>query len=196
MSPVRKTTGVLAGFAIAASLVLTGCGTGRNAETSRNYDAAVGSNDRGGEVEVHNALFVANDNQTATLSTRLLNTTDEVNKLTGVTVTGEQNQPLKVTLNGPLTLTPGQLAEVGDDGEVFLDASDVVPGYFVTITFEFADSASIAMDVPVVERTDIYSTVADGTAADQLADATKKLAEETAKQGDALAEQQDATATE
>ena len=65
-----------------SALALAGCtATGVDAQTNQQYQPGVGANLRTGEMHLYNALAVDNGNGSATLSTVVLNTTDETQKL-------------------------------------------------------------------------------------------------------------------
>ena len=161
MSSVRPRRSALAAFVLAAGLIATGCGTGAGAQTAQVYDAAAGSNSRGGDVEVHNALFVDNEDDTATLSAALLNKGDANDTLTGVTVANSDGEPVETTLAEPIELEPDALYAAGKTAEVLLSGTNFEAGNFLTVTFTFTGAAEIAIDVPVVVRNEMYDNIAE-----------------------------------
>lgn len=163
MSSVRPHR-ALAALLCAAGLILTGCGTGFDAQTTQMYDAAAGSNARGGEVEVHNALFVANDNKTATMSATFLNKSKSRAILTGINVADESGRQIESTFAEPVALIPDELYVSGEQADAMITGTFKV-GQFVTVTFGFEGAASISMDVPVVDRNGVYEGIATETAA-------------------------------
>ena len=138
---------------------LTGCGTGFGAETNKQYDAAVGSNHRGGAVDVLNALFVDNADGTATLSAALLNKDASGHILRSVSITGADRTPLAFTMTAPHELSPQTIYSPGKDGDIIMTGSFPAGG-FVKITFTFEDVAAVTVDAPVVTRTAMYDPVA------------------------------------
>lgn len=161
MSSVRPRRSALATFVLAAGLIVTGCGTGAGAQTAQVYDAAAGSNSRGGDVEVHNALFVDNANETATLSAALLNKSEASETLTGVAVLNSDGEPVETTLSEPIELKPDTLYAAGKIAEVLVSGTNFEAGNFLTVTFTFSDAAEIAIDVPVVVRNEMYDNIAE-----------------------------------
>lgn len=183
MSSVRPRRSALAAFVFAAGLILTGCGTGLDAQTAQAYDAAVGSNSRGGEVEVHNALFVDNKNDTATLSAAFLNKDTADDTLTGVTVVNGDGETIEAKLAEPIPLKPDTLYASGKTADVLLSGSNFAAGDFLTVTFTFTDAAEISIDVPVVVRNEMYDNIAEGPVTPPDAETPEKaLTEETETQ--------------
>lgn len=150
----------LAALVCAAGLVLTGCGTGFDAQTTQKYDAAVGSNARGGDVEVHNGLFVDNDGKTATMSASFLNKSEQEVTLTGIEVADESGKPISSTFAEPVVLKPQILYISGKTPDAMLTGT-FRAGQFVTITFAFDGAGSVSLDVPVVKRNDDYTEIAE-----------------------------------
>lgn len=154
---LRRTTA----FAASAMtlLALTGCGTGFNAQTSQPYDAAVGSNLRGGKIEVLNALFVDNADGTATFSAGLLNKDTSGHRLNSVSATNDAGSPISSTLAAPYELKTQTLYSPGKDGDILLTGKFPAGG-FVKITLDFEDAAPVTINAPVVTRTAVYDSVA------------------------------------
>lgn len=164
MSSVRLRRTSAAAVAVTAMFALTGCGTGFGAQTNQPYDAAVGSNQRGGEVEVLNALFVDNADGTATFSAVLLNKDTNAHLLTSVTTTTGDGTAIASTLVAPHELTPQTPYSPGKDGDIIMTGSFPAGG-FVKITFTFEGVAALTIDAPVVSRTSMYDSVAKVSAA-------------------------------
>lgn len=151
-----------AAFAVSATtlLALTGCGTSFSAQTSQPYDAAVGSNLRGGEVEVLNALFVDNGDGTATFSAGLLNKDTTAHLLKAATATTDAGSPIASTLATPRELKSQTLYSPGKDGDIILTGKFPAGG-FVKITLDLEDVAPVTINAPVVTRTAMYNSVAE-----------------------------------
>ncbi|MDO9379593.1 MAG: hypothetical protein Q7T56_12160 [Nocardioidaceae bacterium] len=151
------------GAAVAAAAVLaltvSGCATGFNAETNREYTAAVGTNQREGDVDVLNALYVENVGGTATLSTVLVDKIGEPDTLTGITVATAGGDELTATLDAPIDVEPGVSTRLGDEPEVVI-SGDFVAGQFLRTTLTFENAGEVVLRAPVVERTEEYSEVA------------------------------------
>ncbi|MGI8676395.1 MAG: hypothetical protein ACR2JT_05610 [Nocardioidaceae bacterium] len=148
---------------------LAGCGTGFGAQTVQVYDAGAGVNARGGGVDVLNALIVANEDGTGTLSVSLLAKFGDGDELTTVDASDGPDQPIEVTQSvQPLPICSTRLTIVGPDAAVTF-SGDFVDGQTVTLALTFADAAPVTMQVPVVARgdTDIYDSVAETPGADE-----------------------------
>ncbi|MFY0406703.1 hypothetical protein [Solicola sp. PLA-1-18] len=156
-----KTLTSYRGAAVAAAAVLaltvSGCATGFNAETNREYAPAVGTNAREDDISVLNALFVTNPDQTATLSTVLLDSAGD-DTLTGVEVTSDDGQ-VDATIEEPIQLERGVSFSVGEEPNVVIEGS-FIPGQFLRTTLTFADAGEISFRAIVVERTAEYREVA------------------------------------
>jgi hypothetical protein len=148
---------VVAGAGLLAAGTLAGCGTGTDAQTNEIYNPAVGVNARSADVNVLNLLVVADPDGSGTVSTALVNQSTEPDQLTAVTASNE-GQELTVDAQGlPLDLEAGRLTTLETASPVFVQ--DVAPGYFLTLSLTFANSEPVQIDVPVVERTDMYASV-------------------------------------
>lgn len=144
-----------------ALLGLSACGTSFNAQTNQPYQAGIGADDRSTEIQMLGTLLVENFNGTATLSTSLINTTDEVVNLEGITVTNAEGSELEITEpdSTQLELPVGQSAKLGtEDGKVFF-VGDVEPGLYYTVTFRFDGGAEQKLRVPSVARNSVYAEV-------------------------------------
>lgn len=143
-----------------AVLALSACGTGFDAQTNRVYTAGVGSNHRGDTVDILNALFVENADETATLSAGLLALEPGGDAVTGVEVTTQDGQSIESSLDEPISLAFDELHLTGEEAEVVVRGANFLAGDFVQVELAFETSAPISIDVPVVARDDAYDEVA------------------------------------
>ncbi len=147
--------------------VLSGCGTGMDAQTNAIYDPGDGVNERGGGVDVLNALLVANPDGTGTVSTALLNSSEEADELTAVTASVD-GEKLRIDGDGlPVALPPSPIDPLNLEDEAVLYVQDVEAGYFITLTMTFQQAEPVDIDIPVVDRgdepsNDMYSSVPTG----------------------------------
>ncbi len=158
MSSVRRR--LAATIAATALLALGACGF--EAQTNQRYQAAVGANLHG-DMDVLNALLVANDDGSATVSAGFVNNTDADQALSSVSVTTLDGQELPVRgLKILLPLPQDRLASVGlaSDAGGFRVMSGAETGYYVRVTFSFTDSAPVTIEAPVVTRTAEYEAIA------------------------------------
>lgn len=141
--------------AIAALLlapVLAACGF--NEQTDQVYQAAVGVNDRSGEVDILNALIVSGVNGSGTFAGTLVNK-DQANDDTLDSVTGPDVTAPEVSVDIPAA----GVAPLAKTGDVTLKGSSIKPGSFVELTLSFASGQSTTIKVPVVAATGDYSDV-------------------------------------
>ncbi len=157
MSSVRRR--LAATFATTALLALSACGF--DAQTNQQYQAAVGANLHG-DVDVLNALLVANEDGSATISAGFVNNTDSEQALSSVTATTLTGEELPVRgLRLLLPLPDDKLATLGyaSDAGGFRVTEGAEAGYYVKVTFSFTDSAAVTIEAPVVPRTAEYDKV-------------------------------------
>ncbi len=155
----RRLTGVMV-----ALLLATACGAGFDAQTQQVYDPADGVTVRTGEVYVLNALFVANDDSTATLSVSLLDKFGDGDQLVGVAVSTNEGEPIDVRQEvESLELCAGQLIVLGPSAAVTISGSLFTPGDTVDLAMTFRDAEPVRTQVPVVARGEstTYDSVAE-----------------------------------
>lgn len=161
MSSVRRR--LAATFAATTLLALSACGF--EAQTNQQYQAAVGANEHG-DVDILNALLVANEDGSATVSAGFVNNTGDEQGLSNVTVTTLDGKELPVRgLRSLLPLADSRLATLGgaSDAGGFTVTEGAEAGYYVKATFSFTDSAPVTIEIPVVARTAEYDKVTGGT---------------------------------
>lgn len=131
---------------LVAIAVLTACGF--NYPTDRISNLTVGTDYRDGNVSVLNTVVVSTAGNGGTLIATLVNNTNQVQQLTGVTGTGAVTQ-VDVT---PLTIRPNGLVNLADQGGYAVSGTFAL-GDVVDLTFAFSDGTTAAMEVPVVAAT-------------------------------------------
>jgi hypothetical protein len=140
-------------------LALSGCiGTGDDAQTNAQYQAGVGSNLRTGQVQLYNALAVDNGDGTATLSTVIVNTTDQPQKLDAVAARNG-GEAVEVE-TAPAIIGAGDSFNTGPAATAVLMGDAVTEGEYVALTLTFDRAGDVTIDVPVVTRTEMYQDVA------------------------------------
>jgi len=171
-SKLRWSGLLAAGCAVAA---ISGCAdTGSDAQTNAVYDAGIGSNARGGGVDVLNALIVDNGDGTGTVSATLLlnpgdfDDDDEAPSsvtLDDLTITTLGDEAVDSTLADEVVLEPDQPLKLGDEAIATVSDDNVAAGDMVTAIFSFdAAVAPVELDIPVVVRTEMYEEVAEAPA--------------------------------
>ena len=146
----------------ATAVALAGCsGTGIDAQTNQQYQAGVGANLRTGQMQLFNTLAVDNGDGTATLSTVIVNTTDETQKLEAVNATvTDSGEPVDFEA-APAIIGPGDSFNTGPAATVMLTGGVVEAGDYVTLTLAFDRAGEVTIEAPVVTRTEMYSEVAN-----------------------------------
>jgi hypothetical protein len=145
----------------ATAIALAGCsGTGVGAQTNQQYQAGVGANLRTGEVQLYNALAVENNDGTATLSTVIVNTSEETQKLDAASATTSDGTRVDSQI-APAIVGPGDSFNTGPAATVVFRGGDLKAGDYVTLTLAFDKAGDVTIDLPVVTRTEMYSEVAE-----------------------------------
>jgi hypothetical protein len=130
--------------------LLAACGPNFGAQTDQIYTPAEGVNERDGDVDVLNALIVAEEDGSGRLIAGLANSTDEEVELTAVT--GDGNDVQFGTDGGEAAVPPGGFLQLADDESALISATgaDVVVGEFVRLTMSFSSGEEVDLNVPVV----------------------------------------------
>lgn len=139
----------LLALALAVPL-LAACSVNFGAQTDQVYTPAAGVNNRDYDVNVLNALIVAEENGTGRLIAGLASRTDEEVELTGVA--GEGNDVQFGTDGGDAVVPPGGFLQLADEGSALVSATgeDVVIGDFLRLTMSFSNGDEVSLNVPVL----------------------------------------------
>ena len=165
MTPRRVRRLAAPAVLVVATVALSGCGAGNEVQTNQQYQAAIGANLRTGEVQLFNALAVDNGDGTATVSTVIVNTTDQDQKLGSATATTLDGTTVPVE-SATATVPANGTFNTGTDATVVLKSKDVKAGGYVELTLSFDGAGDVRIEAPVVARTDMYSGVAEKATAD------------------------------
>jgi hypothetical protein len=157
-SPGRSRARQLLALTLAAPL-LTACAVNFGAQTDQVYTPAVGVNNRDNDVDVLNALIVAEENGTGRLIAGLSNSTREEVELTGVAGDGSDVQ--FGTDGGDGAVPPRGFLQLADEGAALVSATgeDVVIGEFVRLTMSFSNGDQVGLNVPVVTPGEDFAEV-------------------------------------
>jgi hypothetical protein len=155
-----------AAAAAAALLVLTGCATGKSAETSQPYNPSDGRNvnipeDAGFDdpyMAVRNALVVS-DGGAASITVTLVNNGAETDVLTEARI-GEQTAAF---VGGPVEIAPDQKVAIGGGSEriALVQEGGVEPGDWTELTLTFTNAGSTTLDVLVISSDDEYAALGE-----------------------------------
>lgn len=149
MSTLRRRVALAALLLLVPTLAACGFGD----QTDQVYQAAVGVNDRTGQVWVLNGLIVSDTDGSGTFAGSLTNQDSKSAKL--VSVTGAQGT-VAISIPG------NSLVNLGTTGLLRLKDPAITPGAFVPLTFEFSNGQISKVSVPVVNHSGDYSNVSVG----------------------------------
>ena len=151
--------------ALTLAATLTSCGF--DYATDRVYTPAAGINDRDAEVDVLNAVVVADhEGEGAFVASLANNRTDEAVTLESLAGSGETTLTADVT---PVEVAAGQLVNLATDGGIPVEG-DFGPGDVVTVTVEFDDGESTELSVPVVPPCNEFEGLAPSTSTGSSSD--------------------------
>jgi hypothetical protein len=151
LRPVRRRIAVLA---VVLLVPLLGACT---YQTNEVYQAAVGSNNRSGTVDILGAVIVSGTDGSGTFVTSLVNKDLEKSaKLTSVT--GPSGVEVQVTKQ--VEVEPDGIANFAELGAVSVKGESVKAGSWIRLTLEFDSGQKTTINTPVVNRDEEYSEVA------------------------------------
>jgi hypothetical protein len=133
---------------------LTGCGSGRTAETRMIKQVTDGVEGQSNEIRVRNLLIVKNELSEGILVGTLVNWSDEVDAITGISInnlsTTVSSSRLELPKNKPVIFA-GESANADAAAVITQSIGQRIP---VIITFEKA--APITLDALIVENVEWY----------------------------------------
>lgn len=193
MSSVRTRRTAAASLTLVAALGLSACGTGFDTAVNQQYQAAVGADNREGDVEILNALVVADEGplepaeqvevseaegeaeeteapereaaEAGTVAASLVNNGDDDVVLTSITAGSVDGEQVEVTGRGRVSVPKGQLVRLGVDARTLFAVSPVDAGRYVELTFTFDDGSTVVVNTPTVARgdQDVYTSIVEST---------------------------------
>ena len=139
---------------IVVAATLTGCGSGRTAETRMIKQVTDGVEGQSDEIRVRNLLIVKNELSEGILVGTLVNWSDEVDAITGISInnlpTTVSSSRLELRKNKPVIFA-GESANADAAAVITQSIGQRIP---VIITFEKA--APITLDALIVENVEWY----------------------------------------
>ena len=139
---------------IVVAATLTGCGSGRTAETRMIKQVTDGVEGQSNEIRVRNLLIVKNELSEGILVGTLVNWSDEVDAITGISInnlpTKVSSSRLELRKNKPVIFA-GESANADAAAVITQSIGQRIP---VIITFEKA--APITLDALIVENVEWY----------------------------------------
>jgi hypothetical protein len=145
---VRRSTAKASVVVTAAVLALGLSSCGFGAPTDQLYNPPVGVNEISGNIDVLNAVIVSDGGGTGTLVATLVNNDPrQADSLTNISGAGADQ--VEVEPPSSTDIDAAGLLSLSDIGGATVSGDAVKPGYMVSLTFSFAHSESVEVDVPV-----------------------------------------------
>ena len=135
---------------------LTGCGSGRTAETRMIKQVTDGVEGQSNEVRLRNVLIVKDEMAQGILIGTLVNWSDEADALTGITI----NDQVVTLSSGSFELVknkPVIFAGPSANADGFIPQITNAVGERVDITFSFAKASPVKLNALIVQNDGIYS---------------------------------------
>ena len=135
---------------------LTGCGSGRSAETRMIKQVTDGVEGQSNEVRLRNVLIVKDEMAQGILIGTLVNWSDEADALTGITI----NDQVVTLSSGSFELVknkPVIFAGPSANADGFIPQITNAVGERVDITFSFAKASPVKLNALIVQNDGIYS---------------------------------------
>lgn len=135
-----------------ATPLLAACSVNFGAQTDQVYTPAQGVNDRSTDIDVLNALVVAESDGSGRLIAGLASQADEDVELTGVTGEGEDAEVQFGSDGGEAVVPAGGFLQLADEGSAVISATGegVEVGDYVRLTMSFSNGDEVSVNVPVV----------------------------------------------
>ncbi|MFI5712727.1 hypothetical protein [Kribbella sp. NPDC051620] len=159
---VRRTA--LAGATVALSVAVAACGASFDAQTSKPYQAAEGTNAQSGGIAVRNLLVLASEDGKGELHGAFVNTGQSDDKLVSIAAAAADAQNTSTEQTGSVTFTGlketdlkvGQSYTIPPAGGTPVTVTGGKPGQMLKVTITFAEAGPLTTSVPVL-TTDHYS---------------------------------------
>ena len=133
---------------------LTGCGSGRTAETRMIKQVTDGVEAQSNEIRLRNILIVKNENSEGILVGTLVNWSDTSDAITGITIGGmaaTQSAPRYELLKNKPIIFAGESA----NADAFTTLTQIA-GERVPIIFTFEKASPVTLDALIVENLEWY----------------------------------------
>ena len=133
---------------------LTACGSGRTAETRMIKQVTDGVEGQSNEIRLRNVLIVKNENSDGVLVGTLVNWSDEIDAITGITINGvavTQSAPRYELARNKPVIFAGEAANADAFTPLTQGAGQRVP-----IVFTFEKASPVTLDALIVENLEWY----------------------------------------
>ena len=149
---VRRSTAKASVVVTAAVLALglSSCGRGFDSPTDQVYNPPIGVNEQSGTVDVLNAVIVTDGETTGSgtlVATLVNNDQEQDDSLTNIA--GAGSDQVQVSPPSDTSIDAGDVLSLLDTGGAKVEGDAVKPGAYVSLTFTFANSEAVEVDVPV-----------------------------------------------
>ena len=140
---------------------LTGCSSGFDATSTKDYAPSDGIVAGDGDIRVLNALVVAaEDADEGVVSMTVANRGDTADRITGI-----ESDAGDVTLDGDTSLPPGAAVAFGtEEASATVSGLSKDPGQAVELTIRFAKAEPITLRTVIVLATDDYASLTPSAA--------------------------------
>ena len=163
-----RRTSIVITSALAFSLLLSGCGAGQNAATTKITRVTDGTEitirENGSEIRVVNLTLVDTGDGAAVVVANIINQGTESDQLLGFSVQGVQ-----ATLTGETILLPNKpLFFEGEqaNAKAVFPGANPKPGTHVTISLGFAKAGFVTAEVIIRDKRDDFKNVISGATVD------------------------------
>ena len=152
---------------VAATLALplaTGCAANFGAQTQVQYQPAVGSDDRDGDIYALNMQIVADASGDGTVVGTLINQKSPADRVTQFSAQDSKGAPFQVSTlpQSGIPLKTQQSVKLPDGANLQVSGSTLIPGGIATLSFRFDEAAPLDIEVPVVANTSMYDGITVG----------------------------------
>ena len=135
---------------------LTGCGSGRTAETRMIKQVTDGVEGQSNELRLRNVLIVKDEMAQGILVATLVNWSDEADALTGISI-NDQAVTLSASSFNLAKNKPVIFAGPSANADAFISQIANAIGERVDITFSFAKASPVKLNALIVQNDGIYS---------------------------------------
>jgi hypothetical protein len=150
---------LLAVLSVFCAISVAGCGAGFNASTMQTQPAGPGVYSEIGAMDVQNAVIVRGEENSATLIVTFINTGEESDKLTSISVSGPTPQSIVTSYEGGLEIPAGGFIAVGSPGQPTIDLVGFAPAEsaYVKVSFLFEKAGELRLALLTVPATEAFA---------------------------------------
>ncbi|MDQ3450780.1 MAG: hypothetical protein M3455_07685 [Actinomycetota bacterium] len=149
---------VVAVAALVSAGSVTACSNGVEAGTL-DPPSGTAVHEDVGELAVRNAVIVAGEDGTLTVSLTVVNTGSTEDSLTDVEITADLEPATAVLSPGTIALPPRMATVIPGEGESTIEVDlDVAPGGYLPVTMQFENAGSVDLSLAVVSEASSYGS--------------------------------------